>query len=77
MDRIGKLTDKQRKAMEDKRKQALSNSKQGAKKKSKCSPAKKKNMPASNKLTEAQVYIMLEILAEETKQKIKNEFKMR
>lgn len=77
MERIGKLTDKQRKAMEEKRKQITSSSKQDAKKKAKRTPARKKNMPASNKMTEAQVYIMLEILAEETKQKIKNEFKMR
>lgn len=64
MEKIGRMTDKQRKKIEEKRKQAASKSPSKARKK-------------AAQMTEGQFRMMLEILAEETKQRIKNEFKMR
>lgn len=64
MEKIGRMTDKQRKKIEEKRKRAASKSPSKARKK-------------AAQMTEGQIRMMLELLAEETKQKIKNEFKMR
>lgn len=76
MEKIGKLTEQQRNNLDKKRKQELTQSKRSVQKK-RCCPSKQKSNNISTQITNVKVYIMLKILAEETRQKIKNEFRMR